>query len=136
MTERHLDPDCLFCRIVSGEIAAKEVARTDAAVAFLDLAPKAVGHTLVVPTRHVADLTCDADALTEIAPLVSQVAARLVERLGAGGVNAVVNSGAAAGQEIFHLHVHLIPSGTDEADHASGLDAEDLDAVLAHVVRA
>ena len=101
--------DCLFCRIVAGEIPARQVYADDAAIAFLDINPWHVGHTLVIPRRHVADLLADPAGLTEIAPAVSATAALLTERLGADGINLLSSSGATAGQEVFHLHVHLVP---------------------------
>ena len=102
--------DCIFCRIVAGEIPAKEVYRDESAVAFLDLSPKAPGHTLVVPVVHTDDLVSEPAGLSLISDAVTTVARTITERLGAAGVKAQVNSGAAAGQEVFHLHVHLIPA--------------------------
>lgn len=101
--------DCLFCRIVTGEIPSRRVYSDEHAVAFLDIAPFHPGHTLVIPRRHVSDLLSDADVLTEIAPAISNVAALLVERLGAEGMNVFSSAGSVAGQEVFHLHVHLVP---------------------------
>ncbi len=106
--------DCLFCRIVSGEIGSHQVYADDHAVAFLDIAPFHAGHTLVVPRRHVADVLSDPDVLTQIAPAISTVAALLTERLGADGMNVFTSAGSVAGQEIFHLHVHLIPRYADK----------------------
>lgn len=100
---------CLFCRIVAGEIPSAQVYADDAAIAFLDINPWHVGHTLVIPRRHVDDLVGDPDALTEIAPAISAVSRLLVDRLAADGLNLLSSSGATAGQEVFHLHVHLIP---------------------------
>jgi histidine triad (HIT) family protein len=101
--------DCLFCRIVAGEIPSRQVYADDVAIAFLDINPWHVGHTLVVPRRHVPDLLTDPDAFTEIAPAVTATAALLSRRLGADGLNLLTSSGATAGQEVFHLHVHVVP---------------------------
>ena len=100
---------CLFCRIVAGEIPARQVYADDHAIAFLDNNPWHPGHTLVIPRRHTEDLLSDAAALAEIAPAVSRTAALLTERLGADGLNLLSNAGAVAGQEVFHLHLHLVP---------------------------
>ncbi|MGV8908733.1 MAG: HIT family protein [Propionicimonas sp.] len=100
---------CVFCGIVAGEIPSRQVYADATAVAFLDMAPWHVGHTLVVPRRHVADLLAEPEALTEIAPAISATTRLLVERLAADGLNLVSSTGAAAGQEVFHLHVHLVP---------------------------
>ena len=104
---------CLFCRIVAGEIPARVVYSDDAAIAFLDIVPFHPGHTLVIPRRHVDGLLDDPTALAEIAPAVSATAALLSERLGADGINLLGNTGEAAGQEVFHLHLHLIPRYAD-----------------------
>ncbi|MEA4944055.1 MAG: HIT domain-containing protein [Propionicimonas sp.] len=101
--------DCLFCRIVAGEIPSRQVYADDTAIAFLDINPWHVGHSLVIPRRHVADLTSDATALTEIAPAISATASLLIDRLGADGLNLLSSTGATAGQEVFHFHVHLVP---------------------------
>ncbi len=100
---------CLFCMIVAGEIPSKQVYADDVAVAFLDINPWHVGHTLVVPRRHVTDLLSDGDVLTEIAPAISTTARLLVDSLAADGMNLLSSSGMVAGQEVFHFHVHLVP---------------------------
>jgi histidine triad (HIT) family protein len=100
---------CVFCAIVAGEIPSRQVYADDTAVAFLDVAPWHPGHTLVVPRRHVDDLLAEPEALSEIAPAIAATSRLLVERLGADGLNLVSSTGAAAGQEVFHLHVHLVP---------------------------
>lgn len=101
--------DCLFCAIVAGDIPAKQVYADDTAIAFLDINPWHRGHTLVVPRQHVRDALADPDLLGVIAPAIQATGRLLVDRLGADGMNLLVNSGAVAGQEVFHLHVHLIP---------------------------
>ena len=106
--------DCIFCKIISGNIPSRQVYSDDNAYAFLDVRPWHRGHALVVPRRHVPDLTADDPALTEIAPAIEAVARLLVQRLGADGVNLISSSGAAAGQEVFHLHVHVVPRYADD----------------------
>ena len=100
---------CVFCAIVAGDIPSRQVYADDQAIAFLDISPWHVGHTLVVPRRHVDDLLADPDALTAIAPAIARASRLLVDRLAADGLNLVSSAGAAAGQEVFHLHVHLVP---------------------------
>ena len=107
------DPDCVFCGIVAGTIPSREVYADEHAVAFLDLAPWHRGHTLVVPRRHVPDLTGE-PILADIAPAVDAVARLLQHRLAADGINLVSSSGTVAGQEVFHLHVHVVPRYADE----------------------
>ncbi|HQY99764.1 MAG TPA: HIT domain-containing protein [Propionicimonas sp.] len=100
---------CLFCSIVAGDIPAKQVYADDAAIAFLDINPWHVGHTLVVPRRHVDDLLGEPEVLSEVAPAIAATSRLLVERLSADGLNLLSNSGVTAGQEVFHLHFHLVP---------------------------
>lgn len=100
---------CLFCSIVAGDIPSRKVYEDEHALAFLDIAPWHEGHTLVIPKRHVDDLTGDPAVLTEISPAISHVSQLLVDRLDADGLNMVSSAGPVAGQEVFHLHVHLVP---------------------------
>jgi histidine triad (HIT) family protein len=103
-------PSCIFCQIVAGEAEAFVVASSETAVAFLDIAPLARGHTLVVPRQHVTDLLDGgADVLTAVAPLLEETALLLRGRLRADGINLFQSSGEAAGQEVPHFHVHLLP---------------------------
>jgi histidine triad (HIT) family protein len=100
--------DCLFCRIVAGEIPATIVKRTEDAVAFRDIDPRAPTHVLVIPTRHVAALRdTDDDAL--LGGLL-RFAAELAGELGldAGGYRIVTNTGKDAGQSVDHLHFHVL----------------------------
>ena len=128
--------DCLFCSIVAGDVPSRKVHEDDQAYAFLDIEPWHKGHTLVVPKRHVYDLTGDPQVLAEIAPAVSHVARLLVDRLDADGINMLSSAGPVAGQEVYHLHVHLVPRyGSDPGLAAlfrKGV-ADDPDAVLAQL---
>lgn len=100
---------CLFCSIVAGDIPSRQVYADDHAIAFLDIGPWKRGHTLVIPRRHVDDVLDADEALTEIAPAIAATARLLTEKLGADGLNMLSSAGAVAGQEVFHLHVHLVP---------------------------
>ena len=101
--------DCVFCGIVAGDIPSYRVGETEQALAFLDISQLTPGHTLVVPKRHVPDLIDDEGALVEIAPLVEATARLLDRRLRPAGINLLQSSRAYAGQDVFHLHVHLVP---------------------------
>lgn len=130
--------DCLFCAIVAGTIPSRQVYADDHAIAFLDVNPAHRGHTLVVPRRHVRDLMEETPALTEIAPAIEATARILNARLQPEGLNMLANNGAAAGQEVFHFHVHLIPRYGEkpgvralmERDPGAG---DDLDGLLAQL---
>ena len=108
------DPSCLFCRIVAGDVPSRRIYADDHAVAFLDIGPWHRGHSLVVSRRHVPDLVTGAPALPEIAPAIDAVARLLMRTLAADGVNVLSSTGAVAGQEVFHLHVHVVPRYADE----------------------
>lgn len=101
--------DCIFCKIVSGEIPSRKIYEDDAAFVFLDASPWQVGHALVVPKEHSADALEHPEILTRIAPAVAEVGRLAKERLGASAVNLLSNVGADAGQEVFHTHIHIIP---------------------------
>ena len=102
--------DCLFCKIASGEIDSRCVYCDDYVMAFLDIRPISRGHLLVIPKKHSVDLLdMDAEDLQHVFAVV-QLMSRAVElATGADGFNLIVNKGTAAGQVIFHTHVHLIP---------------------------
>ena len=103
--------ECIFCRIVSGEIAAKEVARTPDAVAFHDLNPQAPVHVLVVPTTHVDNAAgTDTDAGERIMARTVRLAVQVARQLGLSdtGFRMVMNTGPDGGQSVGHLHVHVL----------------------------
>ena len=101
---------CIFCRIVAGEIPAEVVDRTPDTLAFLDVTPLADGHTMVVPTAHVA-------RIEDLTPAASDALFRVVQRLagpvrnavGAVGSTIGINNGDGSGQTIPHVHVHIVP---------------------------
>jgi histidine triad (HIT) family protein len=100
--------NCLFCRIVQGEIPAKIVKQNEHALAFRDINPAAPTHVLVIPKVHVTDVSevTDAATLGQVFALAREVA--LDEGLAEGGYRLVVNTGANAGQSVFHLHMHVL----------------------------
>ena len=102
--------DCIFCKIVAGELPAAVVASDERALAFLDINPATRGHTLVIPRAHVQDIhEIDTDDLAAAPALAQTIAGRARERLGADGVNLLHSSGSAAWQTVFHFHIHVIP---------------------------
>lgn len=104
------DPECIFCRIISGEIPGQVVDQDERTVAFMDVNPATRGHALVVPRRHVRDLLeIEADDLEATIVAAQRLARRMPERLGAAGVNLLNSCGRAAWQTVFHFHLHVIP---------------------------
>jgi histidine triad (HIT) family protein len=103
--------DCIFCRIVAKEIPAKEVARTDDAVAFHDLNPQAPSHVLVVPTVHLDNAAgADSEAGERVLGRTLRFAVQVARQLGLAeaGYRLVLNSGQNGGQSVAHLHVHVL----------------------------
>jgi histidine triad (HIT) family protein len=104
------DPDCLFCKIVTGELPATIVAEDERTVAFMDINPATRGHALVIPREHAPDVfAIDPEDLQAVAVAAQQLARRVREKLGADGVNLLNSNGRAAWQTVFHFHVHVIP---------------------------
>jgi histidine triad (HIT) family protein len=104
------DPDCLFCRIVAGELPATRVDEDERTIAFMDINPATRGHVLVVPRDHSRDLLAVGDEdLAAVARMGRRIAGRQTERLGADGVNLLNSCGRAAWQTVFHFHLHVIP---------------------------
>jgi len=109
------DPDCLFCKIVAGEIPATIVAQDERTIAFMDINPATRGHALVVPRAHARDVhAIDTEDLKAVAATAQQLAAKALDRLGADGVNLLNSNGAAAWQTVFHFHMHVIPRYADD----------------------
>ncbi|HUL24164.1 MAG TPA: histidine triad nucleotide-binding protein [Streptosporangiaceae bacterium] len=102
--------DCLFCRIVAGDVPAQRVAETARTIAFRDINPQAPTHVLVVPKDHHPDLAALAVAgdglLDEVAALAHEVA--VTEGVSETGYRVVFNTGPQAGQTVFHTHAHLL----------------------------
>lgn len=101
--------DCIFCRIAKGEIPSSKVYEDDEILAFKDIHPQAPVHLLIIPKKHIATL---ADARPEDAPVLGrmlELAARLAKEQGAGeGFRSIINTGRHGGQEVYHLHLHIL----------------------------
>lgn len=105
-----MSDDCLFCRIVAGDVPSTRIMEDDATLAFMDINPATRGHALVIPKTHAADIRdIDPADLAAVVGSVQRLARLACERLGAEGVNVLQSSGAAAWQTVFHLHFHVIP---------------------------
>jgi histidine triad (HIT) family protein len=102
------DPECLFCRIVSGDIPADVVAQDEQAVAFRDLEPQAPLHVLVVPRAHYPDIGSLAHADPEALVAVARLAAKIAADENGGQFRFVFNSGRQAHQSVFHAHGHVL----------------------------
>lgn len=104
------DPDCIFCKILAGELPASVIDEDERTVSFMDINPATRGHALVIPRVHSRDLlSIEPDDLAAVAVAAKRLAGRVNEHLGAAGVNVINSCGAAAWQTVFHFHVHVIP---------------------------
>ena len=104
------DIDCLFCKIIAGDIPADLVHHDERCIAIRDINPQAPTHVLVIPREHMDSLD-DASARDEaLLGHLLRVAARVANEAGHGesGYRAIINTGAGAGQSVFHLHVHVL----------------------------
>lgn len=104
------DGDCLFCKIVAGDIPADRVGETATTLAFRDVQPQAPVHVLVIPKQHHPTLSAllDADPSALVAVISAARDIALAEGLAESGYRLVVNTGADAAQSVFHLHVHVL----------------------------
>lgn len=136
------DPGCIFCKIVTGQIPAKIVRQNDAAAAFLDAFPLAAGHVLVVPKSHYArvqDMN-ERDARAVFA-LVHEIAGKVESATGAPASTIAIHNGKEAGQEVMHVHVHIIPRKPGDGagpvhsmfKNRPKLSAQELDALAAKI---
>ena len=104
------DPDCLFCKIIAGEIPSTRIYEDERTVAFMDINPATRGHVLVVPREHTRDLlTIDPEDLAAVAQAAQKIAKTMPERLSSDGLNLLNSCGRAAWQTVFHFHMHVIP---------------------------
>jgi histidine triad (HIT) family protein len=120
---------CTFCKIVRKEASASPVYEDDKVIAFLSIQPINIGHTLVVPKKHYENIyEMPEEEVAHLYKIVKKVAYAVKNAVSAEGIRIVQNNGEAAGQVIFHLHVHIIPMNKDRpwVHHLENRDAEAL----------
>ena len=128
------DPDCLFCKIVAGDIPSTRVYEDERTIAFMDINPGSRGHLLVIPREHSVDLLeVPAEDLEACARMAQKLARRAKERLDADGVNLLNSCEPAAWQTVFHLHVHVIPRYDDDPLRLPGQPQQPAEGELAAV---
>ena len=102
--------DCVFCRIVAGELPSIRVHEDERAIAIMDINPATRGHALVIPRAHADDIAAAEEAdVAHCAVVARRLASLARQRLGADGVTVMQSNGTAAWQTVFHYHVHVIP---------------------------
>jgi histidine triad (HIT) family protein len=130
--------DCLFCKIASGTIPCQKVAENKDFLAFLDIMPISKGHTLVIPKKHCENLLDFPKTEEEdLVEFVKKVASKVKGAMHADGFNLGMNNGAAAGQVVFHAHLHIIPRYIGdglESWHGNKASAEELEEARKKIV--
>ncbi len=102
--------DCIFCKIIAGDIPCHKVFENEHVLAFLDIGPVSVGHTLFVPKKHAIDLAGGSvDEAVELMKAIYSTAPAIMRAVGASGYNLGMNHGLSDGQDVFHTHLHLMP---------------------------
>ena len=109
------DPDCIFCKIVAGELPGQIVEEDERTIAFMDINPATRGHLLVIPRAHARNLLeISPEDLGATMAAAQRMAQRVNERLAPAGINLINACGSAAWQTVFHFHVHVIPRYEDD----------------------
>jgi histidine triad (HIT) family protein len=132
------EDSCIFCRIARKQAPASIVYEDETVMAFLDIRPLSEGHTLVVPKEHYADIfDIPEETLTRVYAVTKQVAVALKKATKADGISIFQQNGKAAGQEVFHLHVHVVPRHEGQQlsrfGEASEIDRQNLDRVATNI---
>ena len=107
--------DCIFCKIIKGEIPSTKIYENEDVYAFLDIAPINIGHTLVIPKKHFVNIyETPEDIMLSMMKATKTISKAIKSELNADGINITMNNDLAAGQIIFHSHIHIIPRTTDD----------------------
>lgn len=102
--------NCIFCMLANGEIPTATVYEDDTFRAILDIAPAHKGHVILLPKTHAANIfELDEEVAAKALPVVKKIAAAVKAATGCDGINILQNNGSAAGQSVFHLHIHIVP---------------------------
>ena len=128
--------DCIFCKIVAGELPSEIVQEDEHTIAFMDISPWTRGHALVIPRRHSRNLyeVDDAD-LAHAAAAAKRMAQRMRDTLSCEGVNLLNSCEAAAWQTVFHTHIHVIPRYDDDPLRLPGQPSQPDEGELAQVAQ-
>lgn len=109
------DDNCIFCKLANGEIPTATLYEDDDFRVILDAGPASKGHALILPKEHYANLyELDDEVAAKVLPLAKKMITKLTDILGCDGYNLVQNNGEAAGQTVFHFHLHMIPRYKDD----------------------
>ena len=115
--------DCIFCKLANGDIPTNTIYEDDIFRVIMDANPVSRGHALILPKNHIANIyELPEETAARLYPLAAKLALRMKQTLGCDGLNVLQNNGAAAGQSVFHFHLHLIPRYADAANNAGLLE--------------
>ena len=132
--------DCIFCKIIAGEIPCFKLYESDDTLAFMDINPANEGHVLVIPKEHSIDVHAVSDAaISSTVITAKKIATAIKKTLSPGGINLLQCNGSAAAQSVLHFHLHVLPRREgDELKLNWGLEPGDMDAIgqLAERIRA
>lgn len=133
------DENCIFCKIANGEIPSRTLYEDKDFRVILDLGPATMGHALILPKEHAANLfELPEETAGKAMILAKKMAARMKEKLNCDGFNVIQNNGEVAGQTVFHFHMHLIPRYENDGQpiqmKSGEATAEELDAVKAQIL--
>lgn len=130
-----MNHECIFCKIIKGEIPSFTVYEDETFKVILDRFPSALGHVLIIPKAHYRDMfELPQDIASKIYPLAQKIASRVKEVMGAEGINILQNNGEVAGQSVYHFHLHIVPRKSRDGitlNQSSNMDTtiEELEAV-------
>ena len=129
------DSNCIFCKIANGEIPSRTIEENDMFKVVLDVGPATKGHALILPKDHYRNLyDLPEETAAEVIKMAKKMALKMKDKLNCGGVNIVQNNEEAAGQTVFHFHMHVIPRYKDDRQligwRPGQPSAEELDAVI------
>ncbi len=131
-----MNHECIFCKIIKGEIPSFTVYEDETFKVILDRFPSALGHVLIIPKAHYKDMfELSQEVASKIYPLAQKIASRVREVMGAEGINILQNNGEVAGQSVYHFHLHIVPRKSGDGitlNKSSNMDTtiEELEAVF------
>lgn len=109
------DTNCIFCKIIKGELPSHKIHEDENTLAFLDISPVNIGHTLVIPKAHYKNIfETPEEIMVDLMKTVHKLSKAIKTALNADGINVTMNNDPAAGQVVFHSHIHIIPRITDD----------------------
>ena len=134
--EYQREDDCIFCKILKGDIPSYKVYEDDSFIGILDINPSAKGHVIIIPKNHAANIfELSEKYAKEIFVVAKKIAEAIKKAYQPDGINILQNNGEAAGQTVFHLHVHVIPRYKDDTIKIEWepKEMEDLEKVLEEI---